>query len=442
MEFFAILCLISLFITNFFRSKTCFLMTYLTLVLFYDFIFINISLKYPDQNWVYYLKSWQEYLFIFLILRYLLLIRKPIIGEDKKLLFSFLTLFLISMISILIPIYLSKDIIKILLGYRSYLFPLFIPYLCYLNNLFYGVSLKQVINYFVVYIGLCLFFACYQRYLFIVFGGDRLIVDFSDQSIYDQIDYIFDRTFWYSNFFEIEQMGQWYDRVRDFKLRATSFYVSPLILALLMNLSIVLLSISAMFYKKLSWKILCYIGIIMALCVIYTAQVRSSFIFIFISTLVIMFMLFKNKSYKYLLLIPIILIVITFLKLIFLGGDHSEITRLNQFKILGSEFSFLGKGLGSVEADVKYDSMIISSLFAFGIFAFYFFYFHYRIVNIAFDRFKRMHKSNSYFPLGIFVISSFLGFIYFSFFQYTIGSPALKLFYFFIFYFLNNSDES
>jgi hypothetical protein len=114
---------------------------------------------------------------------------------------------------------------------------------------------------------------------------------------------------------------------------------------------------------------------------------------------------------------------------------------LIQIKYFITEFSIIGKGLGSIEADVKYDSMFISSLFAFGALGLYFFHFHFKLVQIVFNNIKEMDSQFIFYPIGIFIISSFMGLIYFSFFQYTIGSPTLKIFYFFIFYFLSNVER-
>lgn len=441
MEFFAIILIFLLFTSNFFRNKRTFLFTYITLVLFYDYIFINITLKYPNQNWVYFIKAWQEYLFIFLIIRYLIIVKPTIDNINKQLKIPFFILTLISIYSILVSIMLKIEPMKVLLGYRSYLFPLFIPYLCYLNKLFVGVKPKFLLKYILIYIFACLCLAYYQRILFHECGGNEFIVDFSNKESYLVMDKIFDHTFWYSNFFDMSIMGNWYDRVRDFNVRATSFYVSPLIYSLLMNLCLTLLSIYIIYSKRIIYRFFFIVGIFICLLGIHYSQVRSSYIFLFISLFSIFLLKYKNKSYRYIFFFPIILVLLTFLKLEFLGGEGSSIARLIQIKYFITEFSIIGKGLGSIEADVKYDSMFISSLFAFGALGLYFFHFHFKLVQIVFNNIKEMDSQFIFYPIGIFIISSFMGLIYFSFFQYTIGSPTLKIFYFFIFYFLSNVER-
>ena len=151
-----------LFFYSFFRkNKTLFFVFYTTLVIFHDFVFIQIS-YFTTESVTFLLKAWQEYLFLFLIL--ILLLKKG--SFNKKIFTLLLLLFFLSFYGIVNSVINGNGIQDSILGWRMYLLPILVPCLVYLNggfknidNIFFYKYLKGLLFYnnFLRFVSECYF---------------------------------------------------------------------------------------------------------------------------------------------------------------------------------------------------------------------------------------------------------------------------------------------
>ncbi|WP_123803432.1 hypothetical protein [Flavivirga aquatica] len=242
---------------------------------------------------------------------------------------------------------------------------------------------------------------------------------------------------WFYDFFGDDHLiPRWFNMIRDNKLRATSIFVSPIIFAQFLG---VLGSIFLAYYhrgiKKRKYLIL--IIVLIALYGVLLSQVRAGFVYFAITFLAIyVFKKFK-QNYILLVLVPLTFVFITFFGLIFFKlGDSSSVGRLNQYVDLINNFKIFGYGLGARRAIVYYDSLIISTMMAFGVFSFLYFKVHFTLLKSIFKIEKSQVRGDSINFLGLGLLGSFSAFIYFIFFHYSIGSTPLRFLYFVAFYFM------
>jgi hypothetical protein len=280
-------------------------------------------------------------------------------------------------------------------------------------------------------------FALYQYLLFYFLGGEE--INSLSKNFRSEAGPILKRTLWFYDYFGPDHLlPRWFNMVRDKNIRATSFFVSPIIYTQILGVFGAFL-IGKFAYSKR--KINITVTLLITLFGIYLSQVRAGFIF-FVITLVIIYFNRKGRINNYTILgFPLFLVVITFLSLIlFKAGDASSLGRLSQYNELLSDFNFFGYGLGSYRAITNYDSLFISVIFAFGIFSIVYFKLHLMILK----HIKQFHKRgvNDFTFVAIGLLGSFAAFSYIIFFHYTIGSAPLRLLYFIAFYYLYKNYES
>lgn len=412
------------------NNKTPFFITCLVLIIFHDYIFINVSF-HATQTVNFVLKAWQEYLFIYLLL--LTLINKRNISV--QVFYIFVISILLSIFGIGVSLIRSQEVTDTILSWRSYLLPILMPCLIYINRGFHNVSVKSFSVFMVVVLLILVGYAKYQTILFENIGGAKLM--FSNKDFRNDAIIVFSESLWFYDFFGTDHIvPRWYNLVREGKLRATSVFVSPIIFAQFLSIiSAFLLSYYVKMIRK--QRLLVLVLFLISVYGILLSQVRAGLIFLILSFFFI-FILRKFRQFYFLLyFVPIFLVVITFLSLIlFQVGDSSSLGRLTQYKELFSNLSIIGYGLGDPKSIVNYDSLIISSITAFGVLGIFYFKLHTILIKkIYFIEKFNTHISSSNF-IGLALLGCFSGFIYFIFFHYTIGSTPLRFVYFICFFYL------
>lgn len=433
----------ALLVAFFLKKNTLLAILLVTLSLFHDFIFIHFS-YYFSETVTYIAKSWQELLLVLgLIAWFIRVLKKNSISKNKNILSVMMILFFLMFIGFVSSLRTGDNFPDILLGIRNYIFPILLPTVLLLNSSFKNIALEKIIKYILLIGLLFVFYGFYQRKLFLFYGGGEIIPDFTSELFYKNVDKVFSKTLWYHKFFELDYMiTGWYDRVRNFQLRATSFFVSPLIFSLLLNLCLTIVLARFFYGKKNKNKFYLILFCIIFLYGVQISQVRTSLVFVSISVLVILFKKYFGAYNWKILLIPLALILLTFFSISYIGDlDNSARYRLVQYKMMLQNFTILGTGIGSKEATVKYDSMVISSVYAFGLFSILFFYIHYKLYSMSVQKTEAFKKSYLYYYV-VLIVSCFMAFLYFAVFQYTLSSGPLKLFYYLVFFWIGSRIHS
>lgn len=433
----AIVVYILLIYSYFFKQNTLLISLLISLCVFHDYIFIHFSFYFSETP-TYIVKSWQEYTILLSLTDYFF----RFLGKNKYALNKFanqllITLIFLSAIGVAASIQNKDSTIDIVLGIRNYIIPLLLPNLLLLNNKFEGINFKKIVNYLIFLSLVGVVYGTYQRIYFINEGGDTIKPDFSSTIFYHNVDAIFSKTLWYHKYFELDYMIMaWFDRVRDGALRSSSYFVSPLIFSLFLNMCLTF-SFVNIFTNKKSKKIIYIIASSILLYGVYISQVRAALFFFLISILVIIYIKYLPSYKKWIVLIPLSIIILSFFGISIVNDlDYSARYRLIQYSMMIKNFKIIGYGLGSKYATVTFDSLIISSIYAFGIFGLLFFYYHYKIYCVATS--QRLEKNNNRYFSFVVILACFMAFFYFAFFQYTLSSGPLKVFYFLIFLKISN----
>mgnify|MGYP006141072445 FL=1 len=413
------------------EKKTLFFVTCCSLIILHDFIFINLS-YYTSELVTFILKAWQEYLTLFLV--FLLLKTKSKINKD--IFFILLMLIGLSFYGIILSVVTGMPLKETILSWRMYLLPILLPCLVYLNDGFKNVNTSFFYKYLKTTLFILVLFALYQNLLFKFSNGEQLT--FLTKNFRSNAGSILKKTLWFYEYFGDDHiLSRWFNVIRNGNIRATSFFVSPIIFAQFLGV-IGSILMGKFIYSKRKINVLIMLAI--TFLGIYLAQVRAGFIF-FIITFFIIYSNRKTKIKNYVIIgLPLFLVGITFIGLIFFKvGDASTVGRLKQYTELFKNFNFFGLGLGSYRAIINYDSLIISAMFAFGLFSIFYFKLHLNILKSM----NRFHQTilNEHSFLAIGLLGAFSAFVYISFFHYNIGSAPIRFFYFIAFYYLYKNYE-
>ncbi|WP_338358634.1 hypothetical protein [Yeosuana marina] len=324
-----------------------------------------------------------------------------------------------------------------ILSWRMYLLPILLPCLVYLNDGFKNVNTAFFYKFLKTTLFILVLFALYQNLLFKFLNGGQLT--FLSKNFRSEAGTILKKALWFYEYFGADYiLPRWFNMIRNGNIRATSFFVSPIIFAQFLGVIGSILMGKFLYSKR---KINVLIMLAITFFGIYLAQVRAGFIF-FIITFFIIYFNRKTKIKNYVIIgLPLLLVGITFIGLIlFKVGDASTLGRLVQYSELFKGFKFIGYGLGSPRSIISYDSLIISVFFAFGIFAFLYFKLHLNILKSV----NRFHQVviDEYSFLAIGLMGAFSAFVYISFFHFSIGSAPIRFFYFIVFYYLYKNYES
>lgn len=396
------------------------------MIILHDFVFINLS-YFLNEQVVLILKSWQEFLFVFLVS--FLVIKKQVKGKKVFVILSLLII--LSFYGFILSFINGYGLLETVLNWRMYLLPILIPALIFLNKGFAGINYNILYNYLLILLILLVVFAQYQSFMFDFYNGPN--VEFASDKFREEGTIALKKSLWFYDYFGSDHiLPRWFNMVRENKIRATSFFVSPIIFAQFLGV------LGAIFMAKLAYsrkKLLNVIILMITFYGIYLSQVRAGLIFYFISFLVI----FLNKRLKlnnlFILGIPLVMVFITFIGLIvFRVGDSSSLGRLTQYSRLFSEFKVLGDGLGSNLASISFDSLVISVFLAFGVLALLYYKLHLTIINELKNLSATIDLRKKY--LGIGLISCYAAYTYVAFFHFSLGSAPIRFIYFISFFFL------
>jgi hypothetical protein len=335
-------------------------------------------------------------------------------------------LFCLSLLSVLVSFFEKNPLFQIFSGYRMYVLPLLLfsslDYMGFYNRVNSAILANVLVLFSIISI-ISTFFQFYT------FNGELSSLWFYD---------------YFATVLDIKLEDVWFNYLRDDKLRATGLYVNTLINSMvigffsLFNFARVLYS-DCLKVRMVSIIILC--GLMYAL---YLTNARIGFVMFFVGTICgLLFFKTRTKNFGLLLSIPLFCIAMTFIALL-LGfiRDLSALGRLIQYVEFLSFLKIQGIGIGNDLVITQYDSWYISVLLAFGIFSVFYIGLHYFLVRrLNFDHSNfvkienNLSKSDLAFYFTIYAFSFSL--VYIFAFQFTIGGPALM-----VFYMLNNMTYS
>jgi len=386
------------------------------IILFYDFVFINISFV-VGTHLLFILKSWMEYGFIAL----LILIFNRVFASDFKfeinnevIIFMILTGF--SILGFVTGIVNGDAVSKIGLGWRSYLLPMFL-----FNGLVWLGFFKEF-N-----------FKLYNRFLIGLF----FLISISTFHQYITFNKELSELWFYGYFekgLDTSLDLSPYNYMREGSLRSTGIFVSPLVNSMIFSFFSMLMIGNVFFTLRIEKRLFYIVLLGMSLVGLYLTNTRIGFILLFVGVLTSFFYFIKGfKNFWILFLMPLMLIVVTFLSLIFgYINDLSALGRLFQYSEFLGYFKIIGLGYGNERVNVYYDSWFISIALLFGIFSIFYLGFYLLLI-------KRLHlqpmlknkqilkeKENVFY----FTTYSFsFSLIYLFAFQYSTGGAVLLIFY-------------
>ncbi|MDD4781660.1 MAG: hypothetical protein PHT02_13805 [Tissierellia bacterium] len=383
----------------------------------YDWIFINLEYFLPS-GLITLLKMYQEFLIaiIFLVILVNTLKRgKATITKLDKLFFYYILLPL----SISLVISIANKNEYLISGIKSFITPIFFPYILFKAKLFENINFSKVKDTFSLILIVTVLFAFYQS---ISFDGDL-------------------SKLWFYEF--INQKGDviekgFYNYVKGENLRATSFFVSAINLTTISALLSSFFLINFLRNKKISHLLLSLIGIIG----VYYSRTRMGYAIIGLDIVIYIFMKCKMKNSNLLYLVPFIAVFFTFYLISITGlSDLSSLSRLNQYTEFLYNFEIMGAGIGDYKSVFSFDSFYLCTLYAMGILGFSFFIFYFKIVNknlkITFNNIKNNDSDSK----NIFIIVNILTFIYVFAFHHIAGSIIQNLLFLLLFLQISEYSE-
>lgn len=399
------------------RKATIFIIFLILIVFFYEFFFIQIS-DTVDDVLFYIIKSWQEYLFAILLIFIFIkiLIRNTIkySTTDKNI---FTILLLLTIAGFATSLLQSISFFDAFLGWRTYILPIFLNFLIYYSdNLFH--SSTKAINY--TLISLSCIMVLYAIHLDLNFNGNLKQLFFYE----------------YVNKISPIEQGR-YNYIRNDQLRATGFFVSPLIYSSFLGYTSLIL-LYYFIFSGLQKKI--WFAIVFALIFYgqHIARTRIGLVNFGVGILSTFLVYYKpGISLRKIILIPLSLIILTFIGLITgLTSDPSALGRLVQYATIPENFKIAGLGFGAPLTTVFFDSWYISALLLFGLFFPIYLYLHILLL-------RKIHPYVSFYKTNLVSIHEkvfffanygfFISFIYMFAFQYILGSATIYVFYVMIF---------
>lgn len=402
MELFIAFVLFSLLLISLtLKQYTLFVVSYIYYVFLYDWLFISIKINNPSFLGVL-LQMSQELIFILVLL--LGIVRISSVGKFvlvKKDAFFILCIIIPALFSIIISLKNGDGISNVITGIRLYFLPIIIPYVLYRMNILSHVKIKCIV-YNLSFMAVC----C------MVFGYIQV------SNFHGSLSEL-----WFYRGSDIDAIEKSsFNFIRDGELRATSFFVSSIMMT---SLLAAICAICAFCQKNVS-------RILTIFCCVYGIYLSRTRVGFFIISLIfglyfLDFFLKKKGQHKLSILIsvPLLTIALTFLS-IAMGyvTDLSAIGRSIQYLTFFENFQLLGVGIGSEHSLIKYDSFIISVILALGSFSvLYIWYF--------IDLVKLLYQLHGKFAYSIFLLS--LSFIYLFAFQFVAGSVTFRLFFILVF---------
>lgn len=399
-----------------YKRYDIFAIVYLFAIFFYDFLFINASYFLPGFV-VGLLKPYNEYLFIFLLLKIALLKISKI--KSKKILVDNIFLYLIlSSLAVLLLNDFSANIdpISTVLGIRIYLLPIFLPYLMYKANWLGKIDKKMLLAALFIFSLVTIGYGIIQQFSF---NGNV-------------------NSLWFYKFFNINGENPvetgFYNFVRNDKLRTTSFFVSPIIYSIALAMSSVFVVTLLITPNKMFKKATLILLLIAFSYGLIIAETRVGIFIVAMASAMLFITRFtaRKKIYKLITLIPIVAVILTFGTLAYgYTDDLSALGRLVQYLSFFKYFKPMGLGFNSEYVLTMFDTYYMSLALVYGVFIIFPIYFYYKINNVLYQKILDLSGLDLLFAKCVFILS--LTFLYSFAFQFTAGAYQYRMLFFLIF---------
>lgn len=396
---FVLFCLLMISLTL--KHYTLFVISYIYYVFLYDWLFISIKIYNPSFLGVL-LQMSQEIVFVLVLL--LGIVRISSVGKfvlAQKDVFFVLCIIIPALFSIIISLKNGDGVSNIITGVRLYFLPIIIPYVLYRMNILSHVKIRYIVHSLSFVAICCMLFGYIQVSNFHGSLSELWFYRGSDIDAIEKASFNF---------------------IRDGELRATSFFVSSIMMTSLLAVICVICAFCQKNISRVLTVFCCIYGV-------YLSRTRVGFLVIaLIYGLYFLDSVLKKRGQRklsILIIVPLFIIAFTFLS-IAMGyvTDLSAIGRSVQYLTFFENFQFAGIGIGSEHSLIKYDSFIISIILALGSFSvLYIWYF--------IDLVKQLYQLQCKFSYSIFLLS--LSFIYLFAFQFMAGSVTFRLFFILVF---------
>ncbi len=394
------------------------------IVITFQILIYDVLSVFSDEQiplWIRWpLKGWQEVILIFSLTTFL--------QSGKKLPRKAFIFFFLGILGCVTGLINGNSIDQIIQGFRIYLLLPFSLFLLLETGNFRRTPIYSAALLLLVF---CCFSVGYSIWLDSQFNGELCFLWF-----YDFVDKIH----------PIEAAR--FNYIRNEGLRATGFFISPLIQSAILGFSTLIslrfiLNKKAPYWDRLPYFLICCILI----CGLYYCRTRIGWIILVGGLLQWLgLQLFNRHRHYNPFLLPVSLIFLTFFWLLSgLSTDPSANGRIDQYAFCFKNLKFWGYGFGHIYTITLFDSLIISAILLFGIFSFLYLLIPigvcYQLSKIHFQDLlvKNYLKPNFLFQ-PVFGFSFFI--LYMMAFQFTTGGPVIQLFYWFAFLILSNNRST
>jgi hypothetical protein len=385
-------------------------------ILLYDYTFVLLKYEVPPSI-LFLFKSWQEIIILFSIIR--------IVARRKRLESIDIIVISLAILGTALGVFYGNKNFDVFKGLRLYMGSILAFLLLFRSGIFDKIDLKLVFN--------CIIFVCTISSIYSIYLDSKFLGDLRILWFYDFVDSI--------NPIEIAR----FNYIRDDKLRASGFFISPLIQSTLLGLVSLYLLVSCLSgaeQKNLVFKCLL---LAVNLYGIYLCRTRIGTFILAIGLILAFGVVFYDKlKYFHSFGFTFFLIFVTFFSLLFgLTSDPSALGRIPQYLFLKENFQFFGFGFGHPSTLTVFDSMFVSAALALGVFSAFYFIIP---IGICFnlDKIKGfLSKTNDDSKIRFAVIYGFsFSILYMFAFQFTLGSASMHLFYFLSFAVILNLSKS
>jgi hypothetical protein len=382
------------------------------------------------ENLAYLIKSWQEYLLFFLLATFIAKNKFNISREAATILFGILVL---SVWGVFGSVVNRISLFDAYLGWRTYMLPLLLCFLLWMNNAFVGIDTKFCFRVVIVISIVSVFGAIYQKLVFNGYNLDR--ASMTTEEFFVEGQRILKEFWFFDKFGGLHMLRSWPNYVRDGSVRATAFFVSPISYAEFLVVSLVILMAKIGFNKMYFNRLAKYgTAFLLIFAGTYLSNARIGMLLVVLAFFIIFLLKKGNFSGGVFWVIISMIILFTFYALIALNvGDESAQGRLPQYLDMFKQFSLMGYGFGSDLATSYFDSLYISLVMLFGIGVLIYFFVHSFIIRSIFARFSLYNNDPNATVLVVVSLALAFAFAFAFAFQYSIGSCTIPLIYFIFF---------
>ncbi len=417
------------FLSYYSASKKYFVTIYLFLSIFHDFLFINLE-YYVNPQLVLIVKSWQELLALFLLFNSFLHFNFNKL--NKRYAITLLIILVLSLWGVFVGLSNGVSYYEIFVGWRKYILIFLNSFMLYSFGIFHEVTFRYYRKVLILFTLLIIGYGFYQYRLF---ADSDLDIKFLSEEFYKEAPELLGKFWFYDKFGWDHMLGSWPNYVRDGSPRLTSVFVSPIILSEYLSI-LFLIALITFFKGKISSikKILYMIFLIFVFIMMILSHTRIGFVQVALGLVIAYSLTRKVASNIYWVSVFGMIGFLMFLLIYFKIGDESAQGRLPQYVQMFTQFTISGKGYGSYESTIFFDSLYISVVFLFGLGSLFYFYLYYYWIDFFLKGKSQLEDTNSDIQLELRIVSGILCSYIFAFaFQFSIGSSPFILLNFLLF---------